>query len=145
MNRELDGERMKATATILLAAGLAALTSCQTQQSLAKNQAEAQAWLDSAGGPARIQVAGTWFSEDWGRADLTQKGRDISGRLDTYEVRGVASGDTAYLTTWDSGKCYYAVILKASGRNSLTGSYTDGPAYRSEAKEQRTVEFRRSY
>lgn len=124
---------------------IAALPSCQTRQSLAKNQTEAQAWLDSARGPARIQVSGTWFSAEWGRADLTQNGRDIGGKIDTYEVRGVAAGDVAYLTTWDSGKCYYAIQLKRSGKNALSGSYTDGPVYRSEAKEQRQIELRRAY
>lgn len=127
------------------ALALAILPSCQTQQGLAKNQSEAQAWLDAAQCPARIQVSGTWFSSEWGRADLTQSGRNIGGKIDTYEVRGVAAGDTAYLTTWDSGKCYYAIMLKKTGKNSLAGSYTDGPAYRSEAKEQRPVELRRSY
>lgn len=137
---------MKNFASFLMAAGcLLAMNSCETQKSIAANATAANDWLKLQQGASRINVSGTWFSEDWGRADLKQSGRDISGRIDTYEVKGVVSGNKAYLTTWDSGKCYYAVILSQPSKNVLSGSYTDGPTYRAEAKEQRAVEFRRSY
>jgi hypothetical protein len=130
---------------MLAAAALFALTSCQTEKTLAANQSAAQAWLDGQTASARIQVSGSWFAEGWGKANLKQSGRTITGTIDTYEVKGVVSGNKAYLTTWDSGKCYYAVILTQSGKNVLTGTYTDGPAYKDVPKEQRTIELRRSY
>ena len=137
---------MRKFTSLLMAAGcVLAMNSCETQKSIAANSTAANEWLKLQQGPARINVSGTWFSEDWGRAELKQSGRDITGRIDTYEVKGVVSGGKAYLTTWDSGKCYYAVILSQSSRNVLSGSYTDGPTYLNDAKEQRTVEFRRSY
>ena len=133
---------------LLIPASLAAvlaLSGCTTQKDIAANATAAQDWLQGQKAPARIQVAGTWFSGDWGRADLKQDGRTVTGKLDTYEVKGVVSGSKAYLTTWDSGKCYYALILSQPSRNVLSGTYTDGPAYLNDPKEQRAVEFRRSY
>lgn len=137
---------MKALITATSVAGiLFGLTACQTPEKTAKNQAAAQAWMSGQTASAGINVSGTWFSQEWGKASLKQTGRQVSGTIDTYEVKGVVSGKKAYLTTWDSGKCYYAIILSQSGKNVLTGSYTDGPAYREDPKKQRPVELRRSY
>ncbi len=135
----------KPTSCLVAAACLAAITSCETQKSIAKNAESANEWLKLQQAPSRINVSGTWFSEDWRRADLKQSGRDITGRIDTYDVKGVVSGGKAYITTWDSGKCYYAIILSQPSKNVLSGSYTDGPTYLTAPKEQRPVEFRRSY
>ncbi|MEO5916362.1 MAG: hypothetical protein ABIS50_19150 [Luteolibacter sp.] len=134
------------TTTLLLATGLMlAQTSCQTQQTITKNNAAAEEWMAQQTAGARINVSGKWFAQSWGNATLKQSSRQITGTLDTYEVKGVVSGNKAYLTTWDSGKCYYAVILTQSSAHTLTGSYTDGPTYRPEAKDQRPIELRRSY
>jgi hypothetical protein len=130
---------------MLVAGFVLCLVSCQTPQNLAKNQAAAQEWLNLQTAGARIQVSGTWFSADWGKAMLKQSGRQITGTIDMYEVKGVVSGNKAYLTTWDSGKCYYAVILSQTDKNVLTGSYTKGPTYLTHPKEQRPIELRRSY
>ena len=130
---------------MVLAVASLVLSACQTTETIKKNQVAAQGWLDSQAATARINVSGSWFAESWGKADLKQSGRNVSGTIDTYEVRGVVSGGKAYLTAWDSGKCYYAIILSQAGRNVLTGSYTDGPTYRNDPKEQRAIELRRSY
>ena len=122
-----------------------ALGGCATQKQIAANATAAEQWLESQKAPARIQVSGTWYAADWGRADFKQSGRTISGTLDTYEVKGVVSGDKAYLTTWDSGKCYYALVLTQPSRNVLSGTYTDGPVFLNDPKKQRASEFRRSY
>ncbi|MES2440851.1 MAG: hypothetical protein V4584_17425 [Verrucomicrobiota bacterium] len=137
---------MKATTILMAVAGLVLCqTSCQTQQKIEKNQLAAHEWLNQQNAVARVRVSGNWFAEGWGRASLKQSGRQITGTLDTYEVKGVVSGGKAYLTTWDSGKCYYALVISPSGKNSLSGTYTDGPAYKTEAKQQRQIELRRSY
>ena len=137
---------MRTPMNLIAAAGLVlCLTGCQTQQQIAKNQTAAEEWLNLQNAGARIQVSGTWFSQDWGRATLKQSGREVTGTIDTYEVKGVVSGGNAYLTTWDSGKCYYAIILTQSGNNVLKGTYTDGPTYNTDPAQQRTVELRRSY
>jgi hypothetical protein len=131
---------------MLLAAGLALFqTSCQTQQKLEKNQAAAQAWLGEQHAAAHIRVAGNWFAEGWGKASFKQSGREVTGTLDTYEIKGVVSGNKAYLTAWESGKCYYALILSQTSANALSGSYTDGPVFNHQAKAQRLIELRRSY
>ena len=128
-----------------MAVCLMSLAGCETSQSLAKNQSSAQEWLNLQTSSAGIQVEGNWFAEGWGRATLKQSGRQITGTLDTYEVKGVVSGNKAYLTTWDSGKCYYAIILSQTGKNVLAGSYTDGPVYLDIPAEQRPIELRRSF
>ena len=143
---ELRNQVMKVSNYFMLVAGLVLCqVSCQTQQQIAKNQAAANEWLNVQKAGANIQVSGKWMSTEWGAATLKQSGREITGTIDTYEVKGVASGNKAYLTTWDSGKCYYAVILSQSGKNVLTGSYTDGPSYKADPKQQRPIELRRSY
>lgn len=133
--------------TQLTAMGAAAflLASCQTTETIKKNQVAAQGWLDAQSAPARINVSGMWFAEGWGKAELKQTGRKVSGMLDTYEVRGVVSGGKACLTAWDSGKCYYAIEMSQAGKNVLKGTYTDGPVYLSDPKQQRAIELRRSY
>lgn len=143
---DVSKNAMKAVIIATSVAGvLFGLTACQTPEKTAKNQASAQAWMNGQTASASINVSGTWFSQEWGKASLKQTGRNVSGTIDTYEVKGVVSGKKAYLTTWDSGKCYYAIILTQPGKNVLTGSYTDGPAYRDDPKQQRPVELRRSY
>lgn len=132
-------------ALLCAAACMMSLVGCNTPQSLAKNQSAAQEWLNLQTSSARIQVDGNWFAEGWGRAKLKQSGRQITGTMDTYEVKGVVSGRKAYLTTWDSGKCYYAIILTQTGKNVLTGSYTDGPVFLDDPAEQRPIELRRSF
>jgi len=137
---------MKISTTAMVVAGFVlSQVGCQTQQKIAMNQSAAQEWLGSQKSSARIQVSGTWFSEQWGKASFKQSGREVTGTLDTYEVKGVVSGNKAYLTTWDSGKCYHAFIISQSGKNVLTGTYTDGPTYRAETKLQLPIELRRSY
>ena len=132
--------------SMLVVAGLVlGQVSCQTQQNLARNQVAAQEWMNQQTAGARIQVSGNWFAEGWGRGTFKQSGRQITGTLDTYEVKGVVSGNKVYLTTWDSGKCYYALMISPSGKNSLGGTYTDGPAYKTDTKLQRQIELRRSY
>ena len=135
----------KTNALFLMAAWLLSLAGCETQQSLAKNQSSAQEWLNLQTASAGIQVSGKWFSDDWGTATLKQSGRQVTGTIDTYEVKGVVSGNKAYLTTWDSGKCYYAIVLGKTSANRLAGSYTDGPVFLQDPKEQRPIELRRSY
>jgi len=137
---------MKAARIAAIVAGVVfGLSACQTPEKTARNQAAAQAWMNGQTARAAINVSGSWFADAWGKATLKQTGRNITGTIDTYEVKGVVSGKKAYLTTWDSGKCYYAIVLTQSGRNVLTGSYTDGPAYREDPKQQRAIELRRSY
>lgn len=142
----LDMESMKCLTQMMVLAGAALfLNACQTTETINKNQVATQAWLDSQTAAARINVSGLWFSESWGKADLKQTGRKVSGVIDTYEVRGVVSGSKAYLTAWDSGKCYYAIELSQAGKNNLKGTYTDGPVYRDNPKEQRAIELHRAY
>ncbi len=131
--------------TLVLAGVSLLLNACQTAESIKKNEVAAQSWMTSQSAAARINVSGSWFAESWGKASLKQTDRNVAGTLDTYEIRGVVSGSKAYLTAWDSGKCYYAIILSQAGANGLKGTYTDGPVYLNDPKQQRSIELRRSY
>jgi hypothetical protein len=133
------------TKMLALAGASLFLNACQTTETIKKNQIATQGWLDSQSAAARVNVSGLWFSESWGKAQLKQAGRNVTGTLDTFEIRGVVSGSKAYLTAWDSGKCYYAIVLTPSGKNLLKGSYTDGPVYLEDPKEQRAIELHRAY
>lgn len=117
---------------------------CQNQN-LAQKQVAAEQWLNQQPAGSSIRVSGNWFSQEFGKATFSQSGNRISGILDTYEIKGVASGDKLYLTAWDSGKCYYALVLTRITSNIFKGSYTDGPVFINDPAEQRSVELRKSY
>ena len=85
--------------------------------------AEGDAWLATFQANPGVNVSGIWHSDDWGKGKLTQEGRNVSGSLDDYVVRGVVSGRDVYLLFVYGGTIYYTAHLKASGNGTLTGEY----------------------
>ena len=62
-----------------------------------ENTKNGLSWLSDQFDPAVINIGGRWTSDDWGKATLTQTGRDVRGKLGDYDVHGVVSGTRAYL------------------------------------------------
>jgi hypothetical protein len=122
---------LKLLASLSLLAGIVFVFGgcAATPQDYAKNQAAAQAWLDSHTAPARIDVSGKWDAGDWGTADLRQSGRRVTGNIDRYAVKGVVSGRRVYLTIWEENWCYYMAELVPAGKGVLQGTYAGEPPY----------------
>ena len=81
-------------------------------------------WLASKTDEPTINIAGQWFSPEWGIAILKQEGRAVSGIIGDYPVKGVVSGDTIYLLMYAGEKVDYTAKLEASGTNIFTGLYS---------------------
>jgi hypothetical protein len=65
-----------------------------------------------------------WTSPEWGAATFKQEGKDITGVLGDYPVRGVVSGDRIYLLMYYDDKVDYFAELKASDNKTFKGFYS---------------------
>ena len=85
-------------------------------------------WLSSKKDKPAFNVSGSWVSPEWGIAIFKQEGKDISGMLGDYPVKGVASGNTLYLLMYYEEKVYYMAELIASApdMNTFKGEYSSG-------------------
>jgi len=80
-------------------------------------------WLNSKTESAEINIAGTWMSPEWGTAKLNQEGKDVTGRLGDYPVKGVVSGNMVYLLMYSGGSVHYTAKLEPLDEKTLKGSY----------------------
>ncbi len=85
---------------------------------------QGEKWLDSKKDKPEIDIAGTWTSPEWGAAALKQQGREITGALGDYPVKGVVSGSSVYLLMYSGDKVDYFAELKAIDKNTFQGSYS---------------------
>jgi hypothetical protein len=108
--------------------------------SCALKYTEVDPWLASQAGSdkAKVDVSGVWedvnrnqrtfsifmgyVNNDWGKCDLEQKGRDVTGNLDTYIIKGIVSGDTLFMVLMYANTPYYLAKLDKIN-NKLTGTY----------------------
>lgn len=118
-----------------------ALVGCNTSQKYAANNAAAQRWLDEHGRAASIGVSGTWYSDEWGGARLSQSGRTVTGSMGNYSVRGVISGPHAYLLLHSNGWVYYTAIIGRPSHDVLSGFYSSSVPF--DVMDQRPLELRR--
>ncbi|MFV0415775.1 MAG: hypothetical protein ACK5NG_05350 [Chthoniobacterales bacterium] len=89
--------------------------------SLKDNRAATQAWLNQQNVSSRINIAGTWKSDLWGRANFQQTGNKITGQMGIYDVKGRVSGEKIYLAFSDAGRTYYTSILSRESSRKLSG------------------------
>jgi hypothetical protein len=121
---------MKANLLLLPVLALSLLLgACNSAERYKKNQGATDEGLAQFTLPARVNIAGTWTSNDWGAAMFSQSGRVVSGQLGGYEVRGVVSGSTAYLAVMEAGWTYYTVKLTQPSSGKLTGTYSTSIPY----------------
>jgi hypothetical protein len=67
---------------------------------------------------------GVYYSPDWGLVALNQEGTKITGALAHFNIRGKASGKTAYLLLVDDEWIEYTMVLNRKSSEVLTGSYS---------------------
>lgn len=124
----------------LLLVGLA-LSGCHLKEKYAKNNAAADGWVAQRTAPAKINVTGKWKSDGWGKADFTQTGKEVTGKLGDYKIRGVVSGYRAYLLAHDDGWVYYTIVLRRESKYALEGSYSSSVPYA--AADEKDIYLRR--
>jgi hypothetical protein len=81
-------------------------------------------WLASKTDKPEIDVSGAWSSPEWGVANLKQEGKNVTGMLGDYPVKGVASGNDLYLLMYSGDKIHYFAELKAADKNTFKGLYS---------------------
>jgi hypothetical protein len=91
-------------------------------------EGEGKLWLEGKADPAEISVNGIWMGETWGSVTLFQApgSRDVTGKGDAWDVRGVVSGKKLFLLFSDKGKIEYSAELSGQGAGSLDGRYVEG-------------------
>lgn len=117
---------MKLLAPFLVALlSISLLSSCNTKEKYAQNNAAADAWLKaSSTSTPKIDVSGAWTVPSWGGAALQQQGREVLGEIGNYDVKGVVSGYRAYLTVYEDGWVYYTMVIRKESGDRLEGVYS---------------------
>ena len=93
-------------------------------QSCGVPMTKGESWLASKTDKPEMNVSGTWLSPEWGDATLNQEGKDITGMLGDYPVKGVASGNGLYLMMYSGDKVHYYAELKATDKSTFKGLYS---------------------
>jgi hypothetical protein len=103
-------------------------------QACGVNIIKGENWLASKTVKPDMDVSGTWYSEEWGSANLKQEEKNITGMLGDYPVKGVASGNDLYLLMYSGDKIHYFAELKATDKNTFKGLYSEKYGIFDEAK-----------
>lgn len=91
-------------------------------------------WLASKTAKPDMDVSGTWYSPEWGDAKFKQEGKNITGTIGDYPVKGVVGGNDLYLVMYSGDKIHYFAELKAADKNTLKGLYSEKYGAIDEAK-----------
>ena len=138
--------RKNVRATVLAGAGVAGLflmPGCQViddavgefnSKRYARHNEPGNAWLSDQMLPAEINISGSYRSRDWGPSFFSQNGREIRGHLGDYPVKGVVSGNKAYMVLMYDGWYYYSVVLEMPNPGLLVGYFSRGVPYRRDAR-----------
>lgn len=121
-----------AAVAILLAvscSGCAIVDRVQTDR-YDRNNAAGERWLSDQTASPKLRIAGTWASQDWGRATFRQSGRHVEGSLGDYDVKGIVSGSRAYLLLSYADWNYYTVLLEEAHPGTLVGNFSRAIPFR---------------
>lgn len=102
---------------------------------------EGQKWLDSKNDRPEINISGVWTSPEWGIAIFKQDGKDISGMLGDYPVKGVVSGNVISLLMYHKDGVYYFGELKAVDNNTYSGFYSLKYSTLDQSKKPMSIRF----
>lgn len=125
---------MKKIVIFLLGCLIFNLASCSS----ALKHKEVDSWLISKAGSekATINITGSWQDihkdetssqpwpgySGWDKGTFEQTGRDVSGTLGNYMIKGIVSGETLVMVLMYGGTPYYMAKLKMKN-NKLSGEY----------------------
>lgn len=125
---------MKKFIIFVLACLIVSLASCSS----ALKHKEVDSWLISKAGSekAMINITGSWQDihknetssqpwpgySGWDKGTFEQTGRDVTGTLGNYMIKGIVSGETLVMVVMYGGTPYYMAKLKMKN-NTLSGEY----------------------
>lgn len=104
-------------------------------QACGVNMIKGENWLASKTAKPDMDVSGAWSSPEWDSANLKQEGKNITGTVGDYPVKGVVSGNDLYLLMYSGDKIHYFAELKAADKNTLKGLYSEKYGTIDEAKK----------
>lgn len=136
---------MKQLFLLVLVALAFALPACNSPQRYQANNQTAETWLASNAGKASGNLTGKWKDatyEEWGDAELVQRGNKVTGTLGNYEVNGVVNGSRVYLALMADKWYYYSVEAQHSS-SVLKGRYSRGVPVQLTESKSHEFEFRR--
>lgn len=115
---------------LFLFAGCEAIDEFNTKR-YDRHNAAGDAWLSDQFEPPAMDISGSYKSSDWGKSYFSQspEGR-VRGHLGDYPVKGVVSGNKAYLLVTEGGWYYYSAILEMPRPGLLTGYYSRSVPYK---------------
>ena len=100
---------------------------------VALKETDIDSWLatKAGGAPAAVNITGTWKDSlnetdsfmSWGKGELTQKGNNVTGNINTYVIKGIVSGNTVYLVMYNKTAVDYTIKLELKNNNELYGNY----------------------
>jgi hypothetical protein len=103
-------------------------------QACGANMVKGENWLASKTAKPDVDVSGAWSSPEWDTATLKQEGKNVTGTVGDYPVKGVVSGNDLYLVMYSGDKVHYFAELKAADKNTFKGLYSEKYASIDEAK-----------
>ena len=117
---------MKTPLLLLVAAVFVSLTSgCALNEKYNKNNTAAQAWLQSNNKrPAKTNFEGVYYSPDWGTVVLKQHDGKLTGGIGFYKIKGIATGNSAYLVLLDDEWAGHTMVLKRKNFETVCGSFS---------------------
>lgn len=116
-----------------LFAGCSAIEEFNTKR-YDNHNALGDAWLSDQMEPPEIDISGSYKSDDWGRSYFSQNGAEVRGHLGDFPVKGVVSGQKAYLLVTEGGWYYYSAIVEMPRPGLLTGYYSRSVPYKRSAR-----------
>lgn len=118
-------KHLKTLPFVAVALSLAFIFSgCNNAQKYEQNRLAADKWLSEQSASSSLQVGGLWDAADWGVTKFTQSGKNVTGTIGQFNVKGVVSGSKLFLAISEDGWVYYTAILERSSASMLTGSYS---------------------
>ena len=120
------GTLMKTPLLLLVAFAFVSLTSgCALNEKYSKNSSDAQAWLQANNKrPAKTNFEGVYYSPDWGTVVLKQHDGKLTGGISYYKVKGIATGNSAFLVLVDDEWAGHTMILKRKNFETVCGSFS---------------------
>ena len=102
---------------------------------------EGQKWLDLRNDRPEINISGVWTSPEWGIGIFKQDGRNITGMLGDYPIKGVVSGSSIYLLMYHKDSVYYFAELNTVDSNTFNGFYSIKYATLDQNKKPMSIRF----
>jgi len=125
------GFHMKTPLLLLVAVAFVSITSgCALTEKYNKNSAAAQSWLQANNKrPAKTNFEGVYYSPDWGTVVLKQHAGKLTGGIAHYQIKGIATGKSAYLVLVDDEWAGHTMILKRKDAETVCGSFSPHMPY----------------